>query len=1097
MTMIPIFETKISLPELKIKDIKIGSNKVRRFAVRTQSINVTVCESGHNGWYELKTELPRPYDYLYLRDPKKRIQKPKGTMCVEFCKRSRIDDLDEIKKLKWIKHPAMGDAKEPNDIVHSWAGLFRFNEENPNMNQSGLRPPQLGALHAISAYFTSKRNIEPATVVLPTGTGKTETMLSTMVYRQLPKVLVLVPSNPLRDQICDKFLGLGYLSKLGVLPMDVNLPAVVSIKNGIKSIIEADDLLKNANVFVATASVLNSSNQNAIDNLCGGIFDLFVDEAHHITASTWAQVKKRFSGKRIVQFTATPFRNDGSALGGRIIYNYSMSEAQNEKYFAHINLIPVEEYYEGEEDRVIAQAAIKQLRKDIDGGYDHLLMARVNEKCRADVLLPIYQNLAPDLKPVLVYTGKAKSELKHDLLSLIRGESKIVICVNMLGEGFDLPNLKIAAIHDIHKSLPITLQFVGRFTRYKPNLGDASVIVNIADPGVETGLQHLYAQGADWDQVLRRLSESRIDREVRLQEVVENLKEKGTLHKQISLWNLRPSCSAILFKTDCDNWNPERFKEVMPDKTECWFAISEEECLLIILAVHHAPLQWGNFRELTDSVYKLLIANWDKDRRGLFVFSNDYKWFRVEKMATLLCNEQCELLSGPRVFNIFNGLKYPIVRNLGASQIGAISFTQYFGSNVTEGLSRIESAKSNLSNLAGLGYDDGEKVIWGCSQKKGKIWSVKGGSISDWLNWVKAAWDKVTSGEVDEANITRDFLRPERITTPYSEYAISVQWGEHIQADPEDRVVILFGDTEIPLYLVDLRIASQGGQSHYGIAIFSDSTESVYQFTISDNIPNGFGYKLIKGEAVSIKRGNGIAKPLEEYLQSDPWIIQYADGSFSYNCFLIKLPQSLGEFSSEQIECWNWSGINIKKESMGKGRDVGTVQWRSFEYIEGDYDVIINDDGSGEAADLVGLKINGDEISLGLVHCKYSGSDQPGSRIKDLYELCGQAQKSIRWKHAGIVRLYTHLKGREEIWKNEGNTRFLKGSISDLANIKRRSRTAPVKLQVCIVQPGLKKENVTPEMLRVIGCTAIYLKNTAQTELHVVGSGATDDNGHA
>ncbi|SUB93759.1 Uncharacterised protein [Porphyromonas macacae] len=51
----------------------------------------------------------------------------------------------------------------------------------------------------------------------------------------------------------------------------------------------------------------------------------------------------------------------------------------------------------------------------------------------------------------------------------------------MLGEGFDLPNLKIAAIHDERQSLPITLQFIGRFTRTSySELGNASFITNIA-----------------------------------------------------------------------------------------------------------------------------------------------------------------------------------------------------------------------------------------------------------------------------------------------------------------------------------------------------------------------------------------------------------------------------------------------------------------------------------------------------------------------------------------------------------------------------------------------------------------------------------------
>ncbi|WP_258863412.1 hypothetical protein [Streptococcus agalactiae] len=35
----------------------------------------------------------------------------------------------------------------------------------------------------------------------------------------------------------------------------------------------------------------------------------------------------------------------------------------------------------------------------------------------------------------------------------------------MFGEGIDIPSLKVAAIHDKYKSLPITLQFMGRFAR--------------------------------------------------------------------------------------------------------------------------------------------------------------------------------------------------------------------------------------------------------------------------------------------------------------------------------------------------------------------------------------------------------------------------------------------------------------------------------------------------------------------------------------------------------------------------------------------------------------------------------------------------------
>ena len=36
-------------------------------------------------------------------------------------------------------------------------------------------------------------------------------------------------------------------------------------------------------------------------------------------------------------------------------------------------------------------------------------------------------------------------------------------------------------------------------------------------------------------------------------------------------------------------------------------------------------------------------------------------------------------------------------------------------------LSEIEKKESNLSNIACLGYEEGERVLWGAAQRKGKI----------------------------------------------------------------------------------------------------------------------------------------------------------------------------------------------------------------------------------------------------------------------------------------------------------------------------------------------------------------------------------------
>ena len=1087
MNLFPPLKVIITLPEFYCPSVTVAKNSIKKLGNPSLVVEVSVIESTITGLYLLETNLSVPFDKLYLKKWGKPAKIPEGSACLSFKEKTLPENISASTEFKWEQYPVSSLSMGPDEIVDSWLGKFQFRQEFLEHNIKGLRTPQIGALHAISASFSIKRAIEPVTIVLPTGTGKTETMLSTLLYQQCHKILVLVPSNSLRDQIGDKFHTLGCLGELGVLSNLIDYPYVTKFKKTINSIGDAEEIARHSNVIVATVSVLTGSETGAIEKLCSMCSHLFVDEAHHISANSWDKIRQLFWGKRVVQFTATPFRSDGKNLGGKIIYNYTMGEAQEDGYFKTIDLHPVEEYFQEHIDDAIAREATAILRKDLADGFDHLMMARVKKKERANNLLHYYRKHAPEMNAIVVHSDYSQI-INNDCLALLKTrDSRIVICVDMLGEGYDLPNLKIAAIHDHHKSLAVTLQFIGRFTRSssQTKIGTAKAIVNIADHGVETALQKLYAQGADWDVVLRRLSENKIEREIQLQQVVDSLKSQGNLHKQLSLWNLRPSYSAMLFKTSCESWFPERFVELLPKCDEHWHSISLEENILVVLIVQSSPVsKWGDFKDINDINHKVLIAHWDKDKNALFVFSNDYKTFKAELLAAKICDESASVMSGKQIFNVLNNIEYPLVTNLGSAQIGAISFTQFFGSNVTQGLSSIEKSQSSLSNIAALGYEGGDKVLWGCSQRKGKIWSPQSGSLSDWRDWVKSAWDKVENGGADDSNITRDFLRPERLEEKHSFRPVSIQWGEGIQRRQIESMSLVYGGNEVPIYLIDLKV-SWDAEENILIHFESDNEDfSVYKLMIGSGFDAGFEYQLVSGDELSFKYGRRDPIELSEAMIVDPMHIYYVDGSFSYNCFIVEVKENVGIYKPDDLTSLPWD-INIRKESMGKFNDLNTVQGATYNEIKNDFEIIINDDGSGESADLVGLKIVEDEIILSLFHCKYSHGDEPGRRLSDLYEVCGQAQRSIRWKHVGLPYLYKHIKIREQKWLKEGHSRFLKGDMSRLESIKNRSRTAHVSLNVTIVQPGMSAAIVTEEMLKLLGTTELFIKKTTLAELQV------------
>ena len=276
-------------------------------------------------------------------------------------------------------------------------------------------------------------------------------------------------------------------------------------------------------------------------------------------------------------------------------------------------------------------------------------MARTRSKERAEDVAVIYRDLAPDLRPVVVYSGPGRTMVNRAALKSVldRGPdgSRIVVCVDMLGEGFDLPNLKVAALHDTHNRSRsrFSLSVVSHVKGLGGQIGEATVVANIADPTTESKLANLYAEGADWDLLIRRLSEDRIASELRQQEVIFGLKEAGDLSSQLSLWNLRPALSAQFFRTTCTDWAPLEFRSVLPTNADSWFAYNEPENVLVAVVCRAAEVNWGNYQNVLDTIYDLLILKWDKDAGVLALYASDYNALRSERMAVTVTDDNTKL----------------------------------------------------------------------------------------------------------------------------------------------------------------------------------------------------------------------------------------------------------------------------------------------------------------------------------------------------------------------------------------------------------------------------------------------------------------------
>ena len=285
----------------------------------------------------------------------------------------------------------------------------------------GLRPPQIGALHAIAAHWSLSS--DPAIIVMPTGTGKTEVMLAVTVESRGDRVLVIVPTDALRQQTADKFREYGLLRKLDIVA-DVKNP-VVGVLTGKPTAAELD-VIRTCNVVVTTMASISRGDDHEQKAFATLFSEVFFDEAHHAQATTWNKFSGFCGHARMLLFTATPFREDGKALNGKIIYNYPLQLAQENEFFKPIKFLQVFEPDSSLADLKIATTAVEKLRADIENGLDHMLLARANTIGQAKSLFEkIYSAEFPDLNPILVHSQTRGRE--QILKNIRRGQHRIVI----------------------------------------------------------------------------------------------------------------------------------------------------------------------------------------------------------------------------------------------------------------------------------------------------------------------------------------------------------------------------------------------------------------------------------------------------------------------------------------------------------------------------------------------------------------------------------------------------------------------------------------------------------------------------------------------
>ena len=913
----------------------------------------------------------------------------------------------------------------------------------------GLRNAQIGAIHAIASYFTIDNNPD-AIVVMPTGSGKSAVLMMVPYVLELNRILIVTPSVMVRSQIADDYSVLSTLKSVGVFSGQIKNPVVYELLNIFDYETHSKKILS-CDVIVATPTVSLSISKNLqmVDS-----FDLIViDEAHHVPANTWTQILANFPKARHLLLTATPFRRDNKEITGKVIYNYPLSAAYKDGIFGQIKYVPVEA--SSNNDLVIAKKAEEVFLNDKKYGYEHYIMVRTDTKNNAKELERIYSS-ETSLHLKRIDSSMTNKVVKDTVSDLKSRKLDGIICVDMLGEGFDFPNLKIAAIHAPHMSLSSTLQFVGRFARTNAeNIGTAKFIATNNEM-LSLENKRLYIENAIWQDIIVDLSENRSREVEQEKEYLDKFSSSESDHvkmsEKISLHGIRTNCHAKVY--EIKDFNIEAsLPEFLAIKGGPF--INSEDNTIVAIGEELSKPKWAIFDELLNIEYQLYIIHYQKETGLLFIYSQIKSEDIYEKIAAAFCSDHQRILKSS-MHRVLGGLKDYEIFNSGMANkySSGESYRISAGSDVSEAIDPSTGrlfeaghafckAKSNSETLT-IGYSSGSKM-----------WSSSYLPVYQFVEWCDENGKKlIDENLIVKTNTNFDFLPMPQKLVKFSNNIFMTDFDVNTYLSPAP---IFDSDGFSKNTVLDIDICI--------IAVESTRvTLSAKYNEIEELITCDLDGKFSAAESLIGVQNRTQRISLAEYFNEYPLVLRttkddrICEGQISMGNVDLTL------FDSENIMEIDWESYNTaidvefykdQDASISKNSIQDTV--KELLLAEEKYSYIIFDHGSGETADFITATIRDKEIMISFYHVKKMGGHKYNSDVGDIYEVTAQSIKSLIWiKSSGT--LITKIKDR----RHAEHGVFLKGEFSEFEKDLRDS-TKLLRCEIVIVQPAISKSNVLPD----------------------------------
>ena len=710
-------------------------------------------------------------------------------------------------------------------------------------------------------------------------------------------------------------------------------------------------------------------------------------------------------------------------------------------------------------------------------------MVRTATKDKAKELETLYKENT-SLRLQRIDSSMTNSTVKSCIKLLRERKLDGIICVDMLGEGFDFPNLKIAAIHEVHKSLANTLQFIGRFARTNAsNIGTAKFIA-INDEELVIENRRLYSSDAVWQEIIIDISDRKVNQEVNNKEYINEYQQRSEKYsnENFSLFDVRPGCHAKIYKIDDFNLFAS-----FPNSCNVIKApyINKNENTVVAVGEKLVPPKWLASKEIFDIEHLLYIVHFQKKTGLLFILSQIKTENLYDEIAGAF-SANYEKIPKSKMHRVLAELKNFEIFSSGMANRYAESGESYrisTGSDTSQAIDETTGKMYSAGHAFCKAISGDSEITIGYSSAS-KMWSSAYKPLKEYIQWCDNNGEKIVNDSIQViTNTNYDLLpMPSKLEVyPENIFFINFSAETYISCP-----LIFVGEDEKPLCnLTDCTLLiKENSVNQIKVSVSVDDFEKVLICDVAGHYCSADDSKKL---TVYL---HGVRVLLEEYFSTYPLQFKATDDTVVQGDEILTGSMSVTAYDSNSITEIDWENeyhtdITIEFNDKIHHPTGKSIQTSLREILEEDIEnqYIIYDHGSGEMADYITAKISNNVITVTLYHVKKKHGEYNGD-VNDIYEVTSQAIKSIIWfKNKGS--LIDKITSR----RKSNHAKFIRGDYKTFCKDVRDANNY-MSGRIAIVQPAISKSKPLPDKFQeILGATKYYVESSGKiSELLVMGS---------